>query len=186
MHFHREFKLCWTRNASNKCPLGCCTWLRRDAPARRSIFTQESFSVALAWRLTSACEVEDKALMVTLWEIAAQCRGLIPETKKPCQQGYKLQRLNMLNPVYVLCISCKTLSYPQNFEPPSLQMVCWTELPEARKKIWLVREKNICLWHQQSNAALMLIYLQNTWKSIVGSQMKGRLSFVVGGIDLGA
>lgn len=60
----------------------CSTWLSRDAPVPRSISTQDSFSTALFWRLTSSSPLLDKAFMVALWEMAAQCRGVIPEVRR--------------------------------------------------------------------------------------------------------
>lgn len=48
-----------------------------------SICSQESFSSARAWRLASPSPVEEReerVFKVPLWEMAAQCRGVRPET----------------------------------------------------------------------------------------------------------
>lgn len=57
------------------------TWLNSDAPLPRSICTQESFSAALFWRSASGTPQLDRAFIVALWEMAAQCRGVIPEVR---------------------------------------------------------------------------------------------------------
>lgn len=57
------------------------TWLHTDAPALSSLCTQESFSAAWVWRLTSTCPLANRAFIVMLWEMTAQCRAVIPETE---------------------------------------------------------------------------------------------------------
>lgn len=63
-------------------PGGRLTWLSSDAPLPRSICTQASLSSALFRSATSSCPLLFNTFTVALWEMAAQCRGVIPEVSR--------------------------------------------------------------------------------------------------------